>query len=130
MSGGSSTTINLSQPVSITRNQSGDTILIVAKDTNGDDATFAKGSSVTLINRGPETMYFYNKNITNIAPSVQANRNLVVANSPFTLLRSPSTRQQQSLVAENETLRSRVDSLEATVATLQKALVSSGVIKK
>lgn len=129
-SGGNSTTINLSQPVSITRSPAGDTILIIAKDTDGDDATFAKGSSVTLINRGPEVMYFYNKNITNIAPSVQASRNLVAANSPFTLLSSPSLQQQQSLVTENETLRSRVESLEATVATLQKALVSSGVIKK
>ena len=129
-SGGSSTTINLSQPVSITRNSAGDTILIIAKDTDGDDATFAKGSSVTLINRGPEVVYFYNRNITNIAPSVQASRNLVGTNNPFSLLSSSPLQQQQSLVSENEALRSRVESLEATVTSLQEALVSSGVIKK
>ena len=129
-SGGSSTTINLSQPVSITRSPAGDTILIIATDTNGDEATFAKGSSVTLINRGPEVVYFYNKNVTNIAPSVQASRNLVGTNNPFSLLSSSPLQQQQSLVSENEALRSRVESLEATVTSLQEALVSSGVIKK
>ena len=128
--GGSSTTINLSQPVSITRSPAGDTILIIATDTNGDEATFAKGSSVTLINRGPEVVYFYNKNVTNIAPSVQASRNLVGTNNPFSLLSSSPLQQQQSLVSENEALRSRVESLEATVTSLQEALVSSGVIKK
>lgn len=129
-SGGNSTTINLSQPVSITRSPAGDTLLIIAKDTDGDDATFAKGSSVTLINRGPEVVYFYNKNVTNIAPSVQASRNLVGTNNPFSLLSSSPIQQQQALVAENETLRSRVESLEATLTSLQEALVSSGVIKK
>ena len=128
--GGSSTTINLSQPVSITRSPAGDTILIIAEDTDGDEATFAKGSSVTLINRGPEVVYFYNKNVTNIAPSVQASRNLVGTNNPFSLLSSSPLQQQQSLVSENEALRSRVESLEATVTSLQEALVSSGVINK
>jgi hypothetical protein len=127
---GTPATINLSEPVVMNTNSNGDTLIVTAKDTNGNTATFAKDSSVTLINRGTEVVYFYNKNVTSISPSVQANRNLVVANNPFSLLSSTPIQQQQSLVAENETLRSRVESLEATVATLQKALVSSGVIKK
>jgi hypothetical protein len=126
---GTPATINLSEPVVMSTSSNGDTLIVTAKDTNGNTATFAKSSSVTLINRGTEVVYFYNKNVTNIAPSVQANRNLIVANNPFSLLSSPSI-QQQSIVTENETLRSRVESLEATVISLQEALVSSGVIKK
>jgi hypothetical protein len=129
---GGATTIDLTKPINILENH-GDTAYVFGSvpGNSAETATFAKGASVTLINRGYQIVYSYNKStVSNFAPSVQASRNLVVANSPFTLLSSPSIQQQQSLVAENETLRSRVDSLEATVATLQKALVSSGVIKK